>query len=153
MTNGSSALVYVKDKNDTETYRKTYQLLQNMVEEEVYGFSKLYTEQECREKEHFGGDFAFVLETDGYTAYNLRMKRPYQKKPNFIEFKYARGQHGHSPDLGMKPVFVCKGPAFCENVTIDTANLIDEAPTLAAGLSLDLKGADGKILSEFIRKI
>lgn len=151
MTNGSSALVYLKNPSNREVYDKTWKLLKHMSDEEVYGFTEVYTEPEMRKKEHFGGDFSFVLETDGYTAFNLRMKRPYQKKPNFSLLQYAKGQHGHSPDIGAKPVFAAKGPAFREKVTIETANLIDQAPTYARILGVELKKADGKVIEEFIR--
>ena len=68
---------------------------------------------------------------------------------DFTDRRYGKSTHGHHPDKGPQPIFAAKGPAFKENVTIEKANLIDEAPTFAKVLGLELRGADGRVLSEF----
>ena len=52
---------------------------------------------------------------------------------------------------GPQPVFVAKGPDFRENVTLETCSLVDEAPTYARLLGVELPGADGRALEEFLR--
>ncbi len=148
---GSSALVYLKDPDDKETYDKTYKLLKEMEAEEVYGFSQVFTEPEIRAREHMGGDFIFALETDGVTTFGEAVTRPMVRMLDFSDYRYGRATHGHLPDKGIQPIFSAKGPAFRENVTIETANLVDEAPTYAKVLGVELRDADGKVLDELLR--
>lgn len=148
---GTSAIVYMKDLNDKESYDKAYEVLTKAANEGVYGFTRVYTEREAREEEHLGGEFAFVLNTDGFTAFGESVVRPMVQAFDFEDYRYGAATHGHHPDMGPQPVFSAKGPAFKENVTIETANLVDEAPTFARVLGVELKGADGRVLEEFIR--
>ena len=151
MSGGTSALVYLKDPDDKEVYEKTWKLLKEMADEEVYGFTEIFTEAEIREREHLGGEFAFALETDGFTSFGDDLVRPLMRIPDCRDYRYGKATHGHLPTKGMCPVFSAKGPAFKENVTIETANLIDHAPTFAKVLGVELKGADGRVLEELLR--
>lgn len=148
---GTSAIVYLKDKDDKATYDKAWEVLSAAAKEEVYGFTKIFTEAEAREKEHLGGDFAFVLETDGYTSFGESAVRPLVSSFDIEDYRYGRATHGHLPDVGPQPVFSAKGPAFKENVTIETCNLVDQAPTYARVLGVELRDYDGRVLEEFIR--
>lgn len=149
---GTSAIVYMKDANDKETYEKTWKVLSDAAAEGVYGFKKIYTEQEVREQEHLGGNFAFVLETDGITTFGENVVRPMETEFDFSDRRYGKSTHGHNPEKGPQPIFLAKGPAFKENVTIKRANLVDEAPTFAKVLGIELKEADGRVLNEFVKE-
>jgi hypothetical protein len=149
---GTSAIVYMKDPKDKETYEKAWQVLSAAAKEGVCGFEKVYTEAEVREQEHLGGEFAFVLETDGVTTFGERVTRPMESSFDFTDRRYGKSTHGHHPEKGPQPIFIAKGPAFKEDVTIERADLIDEAPTFAKVLNTNLKNADGRVLDEFLRE-
>lgn len=148
---GTCAMVYLKDPEDKETYEKAYQVLKDAAEEGIYGFQSVFTEQETREKYHLGGDFAFVLETDGFTSFRDSAARPIVSTYEFDDYRYGRATHGHLPDRGPQPIFSAKGPAFREGVTIERANLVDEAPTFAKVLGIDLKDVDGRVMEELLK--
>lgn len=59
--------------------------------------------------------------------------------------------HGYLPEKGPQPTFMAVGPSFRENVWLDSAAMIDEAPTFAALLGVPLPAADGKVLQELLR--
>jgi len=151
LSGGLSALVFLKDPENKEIYNKTYKLLKRMAEDGIYGISEVFTEEEISEKEHFGGDFAFVLESDGYTSFGDAWTRPLVKNFDLSDYRYGRATHGHLPDKGPQPVFIAKGPDFCEGVVIESRPLVDEAPTYAKLLGVELKDADGKAIDEFIK--
>ena len=71
LSGGLSALVFLKDPDNMEIYEKVYNLLQYMREEGIYGISQVFTEPEINEKEHLGGDFSFVPESDGFTSFGI----------------------------------------------------------------------------------
>ena len=148
---GTSAIVYLKDSNDKETYDKAWQVLSEAAENGKYGFEKVFTRMEVKEQEHLDGDFAFVLETDGITSFGENVSGPLISNFDFEDYRYGKATHGHLPDKGPQPIFSAKGPAFRENVTIERANLVDEAPTYARVLGVELKDADGRVIEEFVR--
>jgi predicted AlkP superfamily pyrophosphatase or phosphodiesterase len=151
LSNGMSALVYLKDPGNQKLYRETHTLLRNLCEEGIYGISRVYTESEAREKERLGGDFSFVLETDGYTSFGDDWKRPLVKKIDFSDYRYGRATHGYLPGKGPQPILVAKGPHVREGVVLEKGNIIDEAPTYAKLLGVELPGAEGKAIDEILK--
>lgn len=152
VSGGASALIYLKDRTDKETYEKTYLLLKKMRDDGIYGISEIYTHDEINEKEHLGGDFAFVIETDGYTSFGDNVTGNLVTGYDNSDYRFGKGTHGYHPDKGPQPIFAAKGPDFRENVVLDKGLLVDEAPTFAKILGLDLPNADGKPVNEIIRE-
>ena len=68
------------------------------------------------------------------------------------DYRYGRASHGYLPEKGPHPVFMAKGPDFAENVVLEKGRLIDEAPTYAALLGVNLPDTDGEPIKEFLRK-
>lgn len=63
----------------------------------------------------------------------------------------GRATHGHLPEKGPQPVFAAKGPAFRDGAVLPSGRLVDEAPTLAAVLGLEIPGADGHPVRELLK--
>ena len=57
---------------------------------------------------------------------------------------YLRASHGHDPAVGPQPVFIGYGPSFRSGVVLPEGKIIDEAPTYARILGLELPDAEGK---------
>ena len=148
---GASAHVYLKDANDKKLYDSVYKLLSDMAQEGIYGFEKVYTADEMREKYNLYGDFSFVLETDGYTSFGEWTTRPSVRGFDLSDYRFGRGTHGHEPWKGPQPPFVAKGPSFKEGVVIKEGNILNHAPTLAAVLGLELPWAMGAPVREILK--
>lgn len=73
---GTSALVYLKDPADQVAWNKTKIALEKLRDSEVCGIGEILTEAEARERYHLGGDFAFVIETDGWTSFSTSWLKP-----------------------------------------------------------------------------
>ena len=143
--NGMSATVFLTDPEDEILYNQTRDFLQSLVEEPLYGFTRLYTRQELQAKYGTWGPFSFMLATDGHTAVAENWNAP------VLTLEHAsRAAHGYEPELGPQPVFLAHGPAFREGATLSTARLIDEAPTLAHILGQTMPQAQGRILQELL---
>jgi predicted AlkP superfamily pyrophosphatase or phosphodiesterase len=143
IANGTCALIFLKDPLNYRIYEKTYNLLRYYCEEGLYGFNRVFTEPEIRAREHLGGDFSFVLETDGYTEFGPDWKRPICQYGN-------KASHGYLPDKGPQPVFLAKGPGIKNGVTLEKANIIDEAPTFAKLLGLPMPKVDGIAIDDIL---
>ena len=149
-SNAMSTEVYVRDPKDPELVEKVHKILLELRDEGVFGIGEVFTVEEMREKEHLYGDFSFVLESDGYTSFGDRPTRPLVQNYDLTDYRFGRATHGYYPDLGPQPVFVAKGPGFKEGVTLDRALIVDEAPTYAKLLGVDLPEAEGKALDLFL---
>ena len=149
---GTQACVYMKNPSDEVLKKRVHKLLLNWAEEGVYGFSEVLTEEEANQKEHLGGEFSFILETDGYTAFGNAAVGSLVANYDASDYRYGKATHGHMPHKGPQPVFVAKGPRIAEEVVVPNINLVDEAPTFAQILDVELKGYDGTSIDAFIRR-
>ena len=64
---------------------------------------------------------------------------------------YKRQAHGHLPIKGPQPIFFAAGPDIRENVVVERGNLIDEAPTYAAILGVEMPWAQGTAMTEILK--
>jgi len=148
---GLSAQVYLKNPDDTDTLKHTHDFLNWMCEEGVYGISRVYAAKEAQEEEHLAGDFSFVLETDGYTAFHNDWRMPLVRSKVLTDYRYANASHGHHPDKGPQPTMFAFGPDFKPGATIERARLVDIAPTVAKALEINFIKSDGQILEQLFR--
>lgn len=148
---GLSAHVYLSRPDDKKLYDGVYGLLSGMAKEGIYGFERIYTKDEVREKYSLDGDFSFVLETDGYTSFGEYVTRPVVRDIDSSDYRYARGTHGHEPERGPQPPFIAKGPSFREGVVIREGNILDHAPTLARVLGVSIRDTVGTAREEILK--
>lgn len=143
LSGGTSALVYLNPKAGDQAREKTERVLAELTEEGRWGIGSIFTQEEIREKEHLGGDFAFVVETDGHSAFGDRLLPPAVTYFEKEDYRSGKATHGHLPDKGPQPVFLGVGPGFRQDARIARAQLVDGAPTYARLLGVHLQGADG----------
>lgn len=151
LSNGLSAVVYLKNPKDEVTYNGVFRLLRWMESEGIYGIGRVYTSQEASMRFHLDGDFSFVIESDDYTSFGEGVTRPLVESFGDTDYRYGQASHGYIPDKGPQPVFMAKGPDFAEQVVLEKGRLIDEAPTYAALLKVDLPDTDGEPVREILR--
>lgn len=150
-SNAMSTNVYVKDPSDQAMVEKVHKALLELRDEGVFGIGQVFTKEEMEEKEGLSGDFSFVLESDGYTSFGDRAVRPLVQNYDITDYRFGRATHGYYPDLGPQPVFMAKGPDFREGVTLPRGEIIDEAPTYAKLLGVDLPEAQGSAMELFLK--
>jgi predicted AlkP superfamily pyrophosphatase or phosphodiesterase len=151
LSSGMSAEIFLKNPDDKDVWQKTYDLLKYMRDEGIYGISEVYTKEEINEKEHLSGGFSFVVESDGYTSFAEDWTRPMIKNIDISDYRFGHATHGHNPDKGPQPVFVAYGPAIKQGVVIERRPTVDEAPTYAKILGLEMPWADGKPIDEILK--
>lgn len=150
-SNGMSASVYLRDPGDQVMYERVYTFLQQLVAEKKWGFTRVYTTQEAKEKYGTYGPFSFMLATDGKTAVSQAWTANAIELLGADEQKPTKGTHGYEPEMGPQPIFLAHGPAFQEGAWLEHAKLVDIAPTLAAVLGQTLRDAQGRCLSELLK--
>lgn len=147
---GASAQVYLSRPNDSELYNGVYKLLSKMADEGIYGFERVYTADEVKEKYGLYGDFSFALETDGYTSFGTSVTRPAVRPFDQSDYRSGRATHGHEPHKGAQPTFIAKGPSFKKDAVIPHGNILNHAPTIAAAMGIELRDAWGQPVWEIL---
>lgn len=145
---GLSALVYLKDPSDKEAFEKTRAILEEIKASETAGIGELFTEEEARKKHHLGGDFSFVIETDGYTTFANDWVRPLVRPQDNSDYRFGKATHGYLPEKGPQPTLIAWGPHIRPGAVLPEAKLVDEAPTFAKALGIEMPGTDGRVLEE-----
>lgn len=149
---GLSALVYLKHPDCAEDLARTKAVLDELAAGEVMGVGQVFTEAEARAQHHLGGDFSFVVETDGYTTFANDWVRPLVRPQDNRNYRFGRATHGHLPEKGPQPTLIAFGPHMKPGAVIPDALLVDEAPTFAHALGLKMEGTDGRCLTELFNE-
>lgn len=146
-SNGMSATVWTKDGAG----QQVYEYLCGLRDQGVWGFGEVLTREQVRDEYGFDGDFDFVLETDGYTAFSDGWQEPIVNPIDLSDYRLGMATHGYRPEKGPQPVFLCKGPSFKEGVMLEKGEIIDEAPTLAATFGGVMPEAEGRVIKDILK--
>ena len=148
---GLSAQVFLRDPDDAGLRGRVYQYLLHLQQEGIYGIGQVFTAQEARERYHLTGDFSFVLESDGFSSFGEEWVRPIVRPLDPSDYRYGHSTHGHLPENGPQPPFLCMGPSFRTGVVLPEGNIVDEAPTLAQAMGFSMPEADGTPIRALLR--
>ncbi len=145
-----SGHVYLRDPGDRQLYDRVFGLLQQYCAQGDMGISRVYTAEEARREEGLYGGFSFVIESDDTTLFFSDWREPLFSPAETRGKAYARGSHGHHPSKGPQPVFLAVGPGIKPGVVIETGRVVDEAPTFARLLGVDLPDTDGNPIEQIL---
>lgn len=151
ISNGMSMVFWLKNPCDRDAHNAVYNTLCELAQEGVYGFNRVFTREETAAAEHLDGDFAFIIESDGYTSFADGCTRPLVSGLDLRDYRMGRAAHGYLPDRGPQPVFLARGPGFHERVHISRRPIVDVGPTLAKLLGVTLGDAQGMPMEELLR--
>jgi predicted AlkP superfamily pyrophosphatase or phosphodiesterase len=152
-SNDGSAYIYLKDKNDTGTKERVRALLNSLVMNEENGVEFVIDGVEAGRR---GADvhaafmvearrgFYFTEHLDGNSIDEIT-------EEDVASGKYTFASHGYSPTKdNYETIFIATGKGIKPNVEIPAMRLIDEGPTFARLLGLDLGRTDGKVIEEIL---
>ncbi len=148
---GASSHVFLKNPQDEDAYQRTYDLLMDMYNQEIYGIGRVFTAEEAKAEYHLAGGFSFVLENDGYSSFTNEWQRPYVRPLDTGDYRFGRATHGYRPEKGPQPTLFGFGPHMKPGAILENARLVDEAPTFARVLGLNMEDVDGAVLEDLIR--
>ncbi|MEK3888758.1 alkaline phosphatase family protein [Bacillus sp. FSL K6-3431] len=145
-----SAYIYVKDDKTKKIVAET---LRDLFEDKKNGIEKVLT-----------GEEAGVKGADGSSAFMIEAQRGYYFTEGlegaFIDRiteedvqakRYTHACHGYSPEKeNYTTILMATGKGIRENTILPAMHLIDEGPTFAMLLGLDLGVTDGRIVKEIL---
>ena len=149
-----SAYIYLKDSEDSGTSQQVKKILDTLLQDPHSGIEKMISGKEAAMK-GADGNCAYMVEAkkgyffleDHHGAYIKEIT----KEDVIADHKYTLACHGYSPEKkDYFTIFMAAGKGIQKNVTLPYIRLVDEGPTLARLLGLDLGKTDGKIVEELI---
>jgi predicted AlkP superfamily pyrophosphatase or phosphodiesterase len=150
-----SAYIYIKDKHDPRAFNEVKQLLDTLLADPGTGIENALTGEQAAKKG-----------ADGTCTFMLEAKRGYffldDHEGEFIrtitqedvnrDKKYTLACHGYSPEKeNYGTIFMAAGKGI-KAITLPSIRLIDEAPTFARLLGVDLGQTDGRVVEEILTK-
>lgn len=148
-----SAYIYVKDESDYETIEKLKALLHLLIKDPNNGIEKILTSEEAKER---GADQNCTFMIEAYQGFYFKEACD----GNYIDTiteedvrsqRYTHASHGYSPEKeNYTTVLLASGKGIRPNTVIPAMHLVDEGPTFARLLDLDLGETDGRIINELL---
>ncbi|GAM13188.1 alkaline phosphatase family protein [Mesobacillus selenatarsenatis] len=144
-----SAYIYVKHQNDDAAKNQVTAILAELLQDESNGIESAITGAEANAKGADGTAFRMLEAARGY-YFSEALDGDYIEEvteQDAMRKKYTFACHGYSPEKeGYHTVFFAAGKGIRPGISIKSMHLVDEGPTFARLLGLDLGDTDGSIL-------
>lgn len=147
---GLSAHVVLADPKDDALRRQALEILQGFVADETYGCGQILDKNTLKEKWHLDGPFEYALEARPGTAFGNACTGGFLQPTDNADYKLSVSSHGHMPEKGPQPTFFMAGPQVKTGVIREEGRLIDEGPTWAAVLGVEMPKAQGQAFMELL---
>lgn len=147
---GSVQICIHPDCNDTEN-EQIGDMLRQLAAAPDTVIKHLRTRSEVQAEYGLSGNFAYVLEPQkGYIFSNALHVRFVDSRLN-VPHSYL-AEHGNEPTHpDLKTMLFAIGPDIKKGASLEKASIIDEGPTFAKLLGLEMKDVDGRILHELLK--
>lgn len=148
-----SAYIYLKGEKDTAARELVNNLLHHLLEDKNSCLEEVLTGTEAAQR-GADGKAAFMLEASlgYYFKEDLRGDFLEEIEKNDVrKSDYTKATHGYSPKKNnYSTVFIAAGKGIRKSQEISSMHLVDEGPTLARLLGLDLGKTDGRVIQELL---
>ena len=148
-----SAYIYLKEDSDQETKEVVKDLLNQLLQDKSKGIEKVLTSAEASSK---GADDRATFMIEAYRGFYFKEELDGEYiddiTPEDVKAKrYTFASHGYSPEKNeYTTMLIATGKGIRQNVIIPSMHLVDEGPTFAHLLGLDLGNTDGRIIEELL---
>lgn len=148
---GLSGQIFLGEGITAERRSQVAALLAEIEADPQYRIEKIWTAEQTRRDYGLDGPFDWVVESEPGVIVGMAWDRRPVVKKGEEDYPPPVGAHGHAPRHGGQPVFIGSGPAFRPGVDLGRRSMLDQAPTFAAVMGLDLPDAEGVVMTEALR--
>ncbi|SEE11860.1 alkaline phosphatase family protein [Ruania alba] len=150
---GLSGQLFLAEDLPVQRRREIEALLVEIESDPQYRIEKIWTAEETRRDYGLDGPFTWVVESEPGVIVGMLWDRRTVVRAGDEDFPPLKGSHGHAPRHGGQPVFIATGPDFAPGVDAGRRSMLDEAPTLAAVLGIELPDAEGVVMQEVLAEV
>lgn len=144
-----SAYIYLKNEKDDAVKNAVAELLRELQQDKRNGIESVITGQEANAKGADGSCFRMLEAALGF-YFSEAIDGEYIEEVTEQDAKakkYTFACHGYSPEkAGYHTVFFAAGKGIKPGIKIRSMHLVDEGPTFARLLGIDLGHTDGRVL-------
>lgn len=146
-----SAYIYLKNKADKKTEEAVRKLLDKLIQDKMNGIEFILTGEEAGAK---GADdqCTFMIEAQRGFYFKEGLTGEYIDAITIEDVKakrYTFASHGYSPTKAdYTTVFIAAGNGIRQGYVIPFMRLVDEGPTFARMLGINLGNTDGQMIKE-----
>ncbi|MEH7377774.1 ectonucleotide pyrophosphatase/phosphodiesterase [Neobacillus drentensis] len=149
-----SAYIYIKDKQDFATQDTLRRLLDSLHVDPKNGIENVLTGEQAAEK-GADGTCSFMVEAQrGFfflEDFEGEFIKTITKEDVNADHKYTLACHGYSPEKeNYGTIFMAAGKGI-KSITLPSIRLIDEGPTFARLLGVNLGQTDGRTIEEMLK--
>jgi len=148
-----SAYIYVNEENDIDTKKTVTELLSKLLLDQSNGIEKIITGQEANRMGADGTVFKMLEAARGY-YFSEVLDGAYIEdvsEQDALSKKYTLACHGYSPEKAdYHTVFFAAGKGIRPGISVRSMHLVDEGPTFARLLGLDLGDTDGRVIEDLL---
>lgn len=148
---GLSGQLFLADEITPQKRAEVEALLAEIEADPRCRIEKIWTAAESRVAHGLDGPFDWVVESEPGVAIGTHWNRRPVIRREDADYRGNIGAHGHAPRHGGQPVFVATGPAFVPDLQLGRRSMLDEAPTFAAVLGLELPQSEGSAMHDVLR--
>ena len=148
-----SGWIKLKDPDDKAMYQKVYDLLLELRDDPEFPIGVVMTKEEALDGYGLTGPFDFVIE--GYeeapTEFEATLNGEELFKVHMEPGRYfSVASHGHLPERNETTTFFACGPSVRKGAVVPRTKMINEAPTMAAMVGLNMDRCEGHVLNEIL---
>jgi predicted AlkP superfamily pyrophosphatase or phosphodiesterase len=141
---GFSAHINLAEGADEALRARVHETLLNIQARFPAYIERVYTAEEALSEEGLAGGFSFVVEGTRGTQFMNELTGSVVIPRCSAAYRSFAANHGHHPSKGFKPPFIAFGPDVRPGARVETGDMLDECPTLAALAGLEMPGLPGK---------
>lgn len=147
---GLSGQLFLAEGITPERRGEVEALLVEIEDDPSYRIVKFWTAEETLRDYGLDGPFTWVVESEPGVAVGSRWDQGAVLRSGDPDCPPSRGAHGHVPRHGGQPVFIASGPSFTPGLDLGRRSMLDQAPTFAAVLGLELPSAEGAVMTDVL---
>ncbi|NMD71329.1 alkaline phosphatase family protein [Bacillus sp. DNRA2] len=148
-----SAYIYLKDEGDVETAEAVKELLSKLNEDATNGIEKVISGAQAGA---LGADPHAFLMIEAHQGFYFKESHQGEyideiTEADVVAKRYTFASHGYSPEKKQyTTILLASGQGIRPNFVIPAMHLVDEGPTFARLLGLQLSDTDGKIITDLL---
>jgi predicted AlkP superfamily pyrophosphatase or phosphodiesterase len=148
----SAALTTFIEIVNPDKEQEIYHFLCSLKDDPEIQLLYVLNKEEMKREYHVDGPFDYVIESKRNISFGDRLDvgEIWSKRiPG--EHKVGAATHGSRPERDENTMFIACGPSVKKGVYIETANMVDEAVTMAKMIGFDMENTDGRLLKEMLK--
>ena len=148
-----SGWIKLKHPEDREMYEKVYTMLRELRDDPDFPIGVVMTKEEALENYGLTGPFDFVIEgtEEEPTEFEATLNGEELFKVHMEPGRYfSVASHGHLPERDETTTFFACGPSIRKGIVIPRTKMINEAPTMAAMVGLNMDKCEGHVIKELL---